>query len=448
MKVTAVFDIGRTNKKYVLFDEKYQVIEEFSEALPETTDEDGFPTEDIELLTKWVKDRWNDLLKDPKYDIKAVNVAAYGASLVHLDAANKPLTPLYSYLKPFPEELSKQFYSTYGDPTRLSLQTGSPAMGMLNSGMQMYWLKYAKPDIFKQIVTTFHLPQYILYLLTNRKVSDYTSLGCHTMLWSFEMWDYHEWVKAENIHKKFAPVLAASSFIYRNGDKGIQSGFGLHDSSAALIPYRMAVKKPFVLLSTGTWCINFNSFASKPMTYYQLERDCMNYLTPEGSGVTASRLFLGREHDYQVARIAEYFRVESDFYKKVKFNPEILKADTPPFYSACMTGNGPFPEPNTQEWQVSAFASAESAYHHLLKGLTDMLTVSLQLIGINEVQSIYIDGGFSKNEIFIKLIAINFPNHSVYATDLPYATSLGAALHVTRPQTFEFADDVREIVVN
>jgi L-fuculokinase len=445
MKVTAVFDIGRTNKKYILFDEKYQILDEFSESLPETTDEDGFPTEDIELLTKWVQDRWATLLEDPKYDIKAVNVAAYGASLVHLDASNKPLTPLYSYLKPFPEDLLKQFYSTYGDPTRLSLQTGSPAMGMLNSGMQLYWLKYTYPDIYKQIASTLHLPQYILYLLTGRKVSDYTSLGCHTALWSFEMWDYHEWVKEEGIHKKLAPVLASSSFIYRHNDKGIQSGFGLHDSSSALIPYRMAVKKPFVLLSTGTWCINFNSFASKPLTSYQLERDCMNYLTPEGSGVTASRLFLGREHDYQVARIAEYFRVEPDFYKGVAFNEEILKADTPPFYTACMTGNGPFPEPNPQEWQVSAFASAESAYHHLIKGLTELLFVSLDLVGVNDVQAIYIDGGFARNEIFTKLVARNYPNHSVYATDLPYATSLGAALHVTRPQSFEFSKEIYEI---
>ncbi|SKB56141.1 FGGY-family carbohydrate kinase [Dyadobacter psychrophilus] len=445
MKVTAVFDIGRTNKKYILFDEKYQIIDEFSESLPETTDEDGFPTEDIELLTKWVQDRWAALLEDPKYDIKAVNVAAYGASLVHLDASNKPLTPLYSYLKPFPEDLLKQFYSTYGDPTRLSLQTGSPAMGMLNSGMQLYWLKYTYPDIYKQIASTLHLPQYILYLLTGRKVSDYTSLGCHTALWSFEMWDYHDWVKEEGIHKKLAPVLASSSFIYRHNEKGIQSGFGLHDSSSALIPYRMAVKKPFVLLSTGTWCINFNSFASKPMTSYQLERDCMNYLTPEGSGVTASRLFMGREHDYQVARIAEYFRVEPDFYKGVVFNEEILKAETPPFYTACMTGNGPFPEPNTQEWQISAFASAESAYHHLIKGLTELLYVSLDLIGINDVQAIYIDGGFARNEIFTKLMARHYSNHSVYATDLPYATSLGAALHVTRPQTFEFSKEIYEI---
>lgn len=259
------------------------------------------------------------------------------------------------------------------------------------------------------------------------------------------MWDYHEWVKAEGIQKKLPPILASSSFIYRNGDKGIQSGFGLHDSSSALIPYRMALKRPFVLLSTGTWCINFNLFASKPLTSYQLERDCLNYLTPEGSGVTTSRLFMGREHDFQTARIAEYFRVDQDFYKKVAFDESFLKADTPPFYTATMTGNGPFPEPSPQEWQVSAFASAESAYHHLIKGLTDLLSVSLQLIGINEVEAIYIDGGFARNEIFTKLVARNFPNHAVFATELPYATSLGAALHVTRPQSYVFKDEIIEI---
>ena len=172
----------------------------------------------------------------------------------------------------------------------------------------------------------------------------------------------------------------------------------------------------------------------------------MNYLTPEGSGVTTSRLFMGREHDFQVKRIAEYFKVEADFYKKVAYNEEILKADTPPFYAACMAGNGPFPEVNTKEWQISAFASPEAAYHHLIKGLTEMLKVSLHLIGVNDVHAIYIDGGFAKNEIFTRLIAGYFPDHKVYATDLPYATSLGAALHVTRPQSFEFKSEIREVV--
>ena len=43
--VIAIFDIGRTNKKKLLFNDQYQVLEEQSVQLPETTDDDGFPAE-------------------------------------------------------------------------------------------------------------------------------------------------------------------------------------------------------------------------------------------------------------------------------------------------------------------------------------------------------------------------------------------------------------------
>ena len=78
------------------------------------------------------------------------------------------------------EALAAEFYGQYGDPMRLALQTGSPPMGFLNSGLHMYWLKHMRPDVYAQVKTTLHLPQYILFLLTGRKVSDFTSLGCHT----------------------------------------------------------------------------------------------------------------------------------------------------------------------------------------------------------------------------------------------------------------------------
>ncbi|GAB2768646.1 FGGY-family carbohydrate kinase [Rhabdobacter roseus] len=446
MNVTAVFDIGRTNKKCALFDEKNNLVEEFNEVLPETLDPDGFPCEDISLLTAWVKDHWSALKSNDKYQIRAVNVAAYGASLVHLDAHDQVVTPLYSYLKPVPKDISAKFYSTYGDPVRIALQTASPVLGMLNSGMQLYWIKHTQPEVYARIKTTLHLPQYISFLLTGRKVSDFTSIGCHTALWSYEMMDYHEWVKEEGFHRVLAPMLAASSTLIHDGPSVIQSGFGLHDSSSALVPYRMAFKEPFILLSTGTWCINLNPFLSRPLTGDQLSRDCLHFMTPEGSGVKASRVFLGQEHEYQVARIAEYFRVAPDFYKTVAFNPAYLVADTPPFYPARMKGNGPFPDSPQEPWQVSAFASPEAAYHHLMVGLTEIEAASLQLIGVNEVPTLFVDGGFARNDIFTQLLARRFPNHQVYSAELPYATALGAALHVTRPQSFEFPGTIRQVI--
>ncbi len=52
--VIAIFDVGKTNKKLFLFDEQYNVVYEEKKQLNETTDEDGFPCEDVHQLTQWI----------------------------------------------------------------------------------------------------------------------------------------------------------------------------------------------------------------------------------------------------------------------------------------------------------------------------------------------------------------------------------------------------------
>src|SRR5690606_28499950 len=101
----AVFDIGKTNKKLLLFDEQYNVIHSLSRQFDEITDEDDFPTENLEELSKWVLSTWKELEDNRRFDIKALNFTTYGASFVHLDRQGKPVGALYNYLKPFPEEL-------------------------------------------------------------------------------------------------------------------------------------------------------------------------------------------------------------------------------------------------------------------------------------------------------------------------------------------------------
>src|ERR1700759_3013095 len=113
--VILIFDIGKTNKKLFLFDEQYKILYEESIRIEETTDEDGFPCEDLSALTQWILEKFRQVTSNADYNLHAVNFAAYGASFVHLDENYKPLTPLYNYLKPYPEKLKQQFYDTYGD---------------------------------------------------------------------------------------------------------------------------------------------------------------------------------------------------------------------------------------------------------------------------------------------------------------------------------------------
>ena len=189
IKVTAVFDIGKTNKKFFLFDKHYQEVMREYTRLPLTVDEDGHETEDIALLEAWVKATFHAVLENEKYEVKALNFSTYGASLVHLDHEGNVLTPLYNYTKPIDTTITDAFYEQYGDSLKIATETASPQAGMLNAGLQLFWLKKRYPDTFKKIKYSLHLPQYLSFLFTGIAVSEYTSIGCHTNLWDYDKED-------------------------------------------------------------------------------------------------------------------------------------------------------------------------------------------------------------------------------------------------------------------
>ena len=427
-KVIAIFDIGKTNKKLLLFDEQYKVVLEESEKFAETVDEDGFPCEDEKKLRAFITGSLQRVLTDKRFAVVAVNFSAYGASFVYLDEKRNVITPLYNYLKPFSEDLLKQFYTTYGGENMVSLQTASPVLGNLNSGMQLYRLRYEKPELFKEIKSALHLPQYLTYLVSGRLCSDITSIGCHTNLWNFQTSTYHEWVEKEGLLEKLMPIVSPDEMITIDffGSE-LKVGAGLHDSSAALIPYLVNFKDPFVLISTGTWCITLNPFNYTTLIEEELQKDCLCYLQSNGKPVKAARLFAGHEHDEQVKRIAEYFHTNPLQFIQTAFDAEInskLQNDSDNKSSSSTPH-----EFATRD--LSLYSSGEEAYHQLMIDLVAKQFLSASLvIEKNKTKRIFVDGGFSKNEIYMNLLANIFPGMEVYATFMGQASALGAALAV------------------
>ncbi|MGZ5255284.1 MAG: FGGY family carbohydrate kinase, partial [Flavitalea sp.] len=270
--VIAIIDVGKTNKKLLLFDRNYQVVYEQSARFIETVDEDGFPCENVESLRLSVFDSLREVFQKKEFEIKAVNISTYGASFVFIDVHGNPIAPLYNYLKPYPENLQQKLYDKYGGEEMVSLQTASPILGSLNSGLQLYRIKIEKPELFSKIKYALHLPQYLSFILSKKICSDITSVGCHTALWNFKNNDYHQWVYSEGIQEKLAPIISAEHITesYFDDKWKYVAGIGLHDSSAALIPYQMSFREPFVLISTGTWCISMNPFNDSPLTIEEL----------------------------------------------------------------------------------------------------------------------------------------------------------------------------------
>ncbi|MFT3844567.1 MAG: FGGY family carbohydrate kinase [Lacibacter sp.] len=426
--VIAIFDIGKTNKKLLLFDEHYKVVHEQSRQFEETTDEDGFPCEDVVVLSNWMKESFEQLLTDERFEVKAVNFSAYGASFVYLDEQLNVITPLYNYLKPYSPALQKQFYDTYGGESKVSKQTASPVLGNLNSGMQVYRMKYEKPEVFAKIKCALHFPQYLSFLLSGKLNTDITSIGCHTGLWDFSNADYHEWVTREGIIEKFAPITACDAIAGKVNDT-VAIGVGLHDSSSALIPYLISFQESFILLSTGTWCITLNPFNHTTLSDYELHHDCLSYLSFQHKPIKASRLFAGYEHEQQTKRLSEHFNKPQDYYKKAELDLKLVKRPEQLMDFIKNNDETMIQQSAFGSRELNSFATYEAAYHQLIADIIvqQVYSTSLVLKGTS-VKRIFVDGGFSKNPIYMYMLASFFPDVETYAASVAQASSLGAAL--------------------
>ncbi len=428
----AVFDIGKTNKKLLLFNEQYRIIFEQSLKFDEIKDEDGFPCEDVLALSEWIKRSLTAVLNLIDAEVKVINFSAYGASFVHISKEGKPITPLYNYLKPFPEKLKQQFYNQYGGELQFSQITASPVLGNLNSGLQLYRLKYEQPALFNEIFCSLHLPQYLSSLITQKNYSDITSIGCHTVLWDFQKKRYHDWVYQEDISAKLATIFPSDEVISTQWNGHIlQVGIGMHDSSAALIPYLLNFTEPFILLSTGTWNISMNPFNQATLTENELQNDCLCYIGYKGNQVKASRLFAGHEHEQHAKMLSAHFNVSVDYYRVIPFDAAILSklSASPDIISDKET---PMLKQSVfNQRSLSEFSNYETAYHQLMLDIMAQQVFSMNLIlGDTNTKRIFVDGGFSKNSVFMHLLALAFPQAEVYAATVAQASAIGAALAI------------------
>jgi sugar (pentulose or hexulose) kinase len=241
---------------------------------------------------------------------------------------------------------------------------------------------------------------------------------------------YHSWLSQEEIVLP-DPVPVSETFPVALGGKTIEAGVGIHDSSAALAPYIMAAPENFVLISTGTWCINMNPFNSEPLTKEELEQDCLCYMGVHGKPVKSSRFFLGRIHDLNVERLEEYFFTDESAYKEVDPPMSTIRElwesgeETQVFFRkeipVGLVDLGV---------ECRQFGSFDEAYTRLMVDLCRKAVHSIRLILAEEdkTEHLYLTGGFARNPIFRTIICLAFPGKRVFTSDVDNASSLGAAL--------------------
>ncbi|MEY2943879.1 MAG: hypothetical protein RLY97_1893, partial [Pseudomonadota bacterium] len=117
--------------------------------------------------------------------------------------------PPLDYESPIPADITAAYH-----PTRSPFaQTGSPSLPCgLNIGSQLAYMDALYPA---EMASSTLLPwaQYWAWWLCGVAVSEVTSLGCHSDLWSPDSADYSPMAHAKGWAAKFAPLAKANDAI-------------------------------------------------------------------------------------------------------------------------------------------------------------------------------------------------------------------------------------------
>jgi sugar (pentulose or hexulose) kinase len=211
----------------------------------------------------------------------------------------------------------------------------------------------------------------------------------------------------------------------------LEAGIGIHDSSASLAPYILMANEPFVLISTGTWCITMNPFNKDPLTTEQLKQDCLCFLGVHGKPVKSSRFFLGRIHDLNVELLEEYFFADGEAYKNVDPGPDKIRELWESGEEGQLFFRNGIPVGLVElGLDCGQFGSFTDAYSRMMVDLSRQVVQSIDLVIAenDSTKHLYITGGFARNPIFRTILCLAFPDKQVFTSEVDNASSLGAAL--------------------
>jgi len=415
----AVIDVGKTNVKVHVVDERLQL--RFGRSRTNTVIEQGiYPHYDTHALWRWIRRTLGEIARD--YHIDAISITTHGAAaaLVHPEAGESGLVlPIMDY-----EYEGVASESDYRELRPPFAETFSPALPAgLNLGRQLFWQQRYCARAFEGARYILPYPQYWAWRLSGVAVSEVTSWGCHTDLWAPQAHDYSTLVDRLGLRERLPPLVSADTMVGTVTEEIVeQTGLprdcrvyaGVHDSNASYLRYlSRASGQPFTVISTGTWVISFS--AGTALQRLEERRDMLANVDIEGNPVACARFMGGREFDVICKRTGakpEDSFSEADLQRLIDSRVLAL-----PDFS---DGSGPFggrpPELRGHAARGVALASVYCAL---------MTDYELELLGSEG--DLIVEGAWLRNPLLCGMLAQLRPAQNVYLSTDETGTVSGAA---------------------
>ncbi len=475
----AVFDIGKTNKKILIYSDELEELTSSYLSFPSRnilrSDIDAFlrkekledidpnslpPTheyievEDSHAIEDWIV---SSLKKySESYPIKAIAFSTHGATFASIGKNGKLSFPVLSYTYEPGEEFHQRFFELVGDAEKLQVETATAQFGaLLNVAQGIYLIKEQFPKHFENTNYFLLYPQYLGYLLTGEIAADYTYAGCHSYLWDFEK---HTWSSvsdklgvSEKLPKRIIHPYSVLGKIKAKIAEAtglpadvIVTG-GIHDSNASLLPYLIREEgKDFILNSTGSWCVIMHPMERVFFEKEEIGKVVFYNMSAFGQPVKTAIFTGGLEHDAYMDIIKKLNRIDYFPEFDLKTYNEVLREKRLFILPTLLKGSGQFPDspPRVIEGEETYsfeeitngkriphfFNNPKLARAVLNISLAIQTRVAFERTGAERVSTIYTEGGFRKNEGYNALISSFYEETEFMLSNMKEATAFGTAL--------------------
>ena len=447
----AVIDIGMTNKKVAVYDERLRQLDA-KYRIFDPLIVNGLQCHDLEAMEDWFLEELAAAGK--QFPVKAIAVCTHGATFVCL-AGDKAALPCVYYTHEPGRDFHDRFYEQCGCALELQTVTGTAAFdAMINPAKGIFFAREQFPDAFNHVGAVLPYPQYWGFRLTGQYGAESTYMGCHTYLWD----QVHNCPSSVARDLGIAPILPGKlnkswDVLGTISEQVIARTqlapdtivtMGIHDSNAALLPhFAKRGETGFTLNSTGTWCVMMNPVQHYGFAPEELGKVVFFNISAFGTPVKTAIFLGGQEFElWSKILMSAHKRDDIPPYDEAHYR-KILKAANCFLLPELQAGSGQFPgsipriEEGGKTWAYEAicagtlppcFTDYEHGFAVLRISLVMQSLVALERSGLESGSAVITEGGFRRNKGYNVLLSAALRNNKVYLTGIAEASALGAAM--------------------
>jgi L-fuculokinase len=414
----AVFDVGKTNMKVVMFDAAGAVAAERSAPNAPLSPDARWPY--LKLDTEGAFAFLVRTLKEfgARFPIEAISISAHGgagALVTDRDLALPPMDYEFAGCEDVADE-----YARVRSPFEETLSPSLPRG--LNLGRQIYYLQRRFPTEFAAARALLGYPQYWSWRLSGVAATEFTSIGSHTDLWRptegrlSSLVDKLGWRrlfpplrKAWDTLGPLKPEVAAATGLAPN----VRIVCGAHDSNASLVPHLASRREPFTVISTGTWVI---IMAVGGKGRLDPQADMLANVDVRGQPVPTARFMGGREFAF-LAGEKPADADEADVAAIIALGAFALPAFS--------DQGGPFAG---RKGRIEGEAPATPKARAALATLYTALMTAHMLRRLEAPGDLIVEGGFTRSPAFAAVLARLMPSRRVVVAPQAAGAAAGAAM--------------------